>query len=82
MSCAHSMIDECLFNKKNASKDGEKENERGGERERERKREREKKNRALNERRTQRRNVSGRKYLADHVGFWPCCSIRDHLNAN
>ncbi len=26
--------------------------------------------------------VSGRKYLADQVDYWYCCSISDHLNAN
>jgi hypothetical protein len=60
----------------------EKKKKRVRERERESGEER-KKNIVEHKKRTRRKkNVSGRKYLADQLDYSYCCSIRDHLNAN
>jgi hypothetical protein len=82
------MIDECLFNKKkNASKEREKnkrEKEKVGDREREREGAKERKKNIVEQEKNEKEKkiVSGRKYLADQVDYWYCCSISDHLNAN
>ena len=65
----------------NASKEREK-NRREKESERERKRERKILLSIQREEREGEKNVSGRKYLADQVDYWSCCSIRDDLNGN
>ncbi len=61
----------------------EKERKEAKERKREQKRKKEKEKYGWT--RTEREGkkiVSGRKYLADQLDYWYCCSIRDHLNAN
>lgn len=65
--------------RKYASKEREK-NRR--EKESERKREREKERKIVLNKKKEKENVSGRKYLADQVDYWSCCSIRDDLNGN
>jgi len=61
----------------------EKERERESERESKGEKEKERKNIVEQEQNEKgKKIVSGRKYLADQVDYWYCCSISDHLNAN